>query len=164
MHTICDYLTDDHKRCEALFVQVGTDVMQRDWQAAGTGFAQFRSMLTAHIEMEESYLFPAFEKAMQDCGGPLAIMRRDHQHLRGLVDRMDLALQRQEATDFALHAESYTILIRQHSMMEEEMLYPLLDRAMAGGAARLVDAMREARAADPAPLMPPAPDTPHPHR
>jgi hemerythrin-like domain-containing protein len=162
MPTICDFLTDDHQRCAALFARVGNDVARRDWQAAVTGFAQFRAMLTAHIEMEEGILFPAFEKTMRDADGPLAIMHRDHQRLRGLIDRMDLALQRHGATDFILHAESYAILNREHSMMEEEMLYPLLDRALSGGAARLVDAMREARAADQATLL--TPNSPQPHR
>jgi hypothetical protein len=44
--------------------------------------------------------------------------------------------------------------------MEEDMLYPLLDRALADDAAGLIDRMRKARAAGPGALDPPGAATP----
>lgn len=147
MDTICDFLSCDHRRCEELCAQVGTAVARRDWSEADSAFIQFHGLLRSHIEIEERFLFPAFEKAVSQAAGPLALLRLEHQRIGGLLDRMQQALQRREADDFLLHIESFMLLNQDHGMKEEDILYKLLDRIMAGRSASLVNAMCAARAA-----------------
>lgn len=147
METICDFLTGDHRRCDDLFAQVETSVTRKDWPRADGDFLRFHRLLASHIEIEERILFPAFDNALQNAAGPLAMLQVEHQRLRGLLERMQQALLRRDAVDFMLHAESYVLLNHDHGIKEEGMLYRLLDRAMAGAAGRIVAAMCEARAA-----------------
>lgn len=143
METICDYLIFDHKRCDALFVQAETSIGKRNWQEAETRFRHFYDALEQHLRMEENVLFPAFGQAMHNADGPLSILRVEHQRIRGILNRMSDALKRLDQIDFLLHAETFTILMQQHSLKEEDMLYPLLDRSAPDKRNRIVHAMRE---------------------
>lgn len=147
MKTICEFLACDHRRCDELFAQIETAIARKDWPDTDAAFFQFRRLLISHIAIEERFLFPAFKEAVQHAAGPLAMLRLEHQHLSGLLDRMQQALLRREANDFMLHIESYMLLNQEHGMKEEEILYKLLDRVMAGRANALVNAMCAARAA-----------------
>ena len=64
--------------------------------------------------------------------------------MRGLVARLDDALRRRDPGDFILHAETLTILTQQHGLKEDEMMYPLLDRILAGKGQHIVEALQEA--------------------
>ncbi len=144
MQTICDFLMYDHQRCDQLFVQAETSVAQREWQQAEAHFQLFLSAFTRHVKMEESILFPAFEESIRHAAGPIEMLRMEHRRITGIVERIHDALLRRELADFILHAETFTILTQQHSMKEEEMLYPLLDRILAGNTHHIVSAMRNA--------------------
>lgn len=144
MNTICDYLVFDHKRCNDLFMLLETSIGGRDWAAAESCFQSFHSALRTHISMEERVLFPAFGKTMPLSYSAIAMLRDEHRQIAGIVDRMAAALGRRDTTDFLLHAETFTILSQQHSMKEEDMLYPLLDKVvMAETRNAILDAMRE---------------------
>jgi hemerythrin-like domain-containing protein len=143
MDTICDYLVFDHKRCDDLFTQVESSIIERNWKDAEANFHYFHDVLKQHIRMEEKVLFPAFEQAIDHSDGPVSMLRMEHSQIRGIVDRMSEALSRLDAIDFLLHSETFTILMQQHSMKEEEMLYPLLDRALDGKCDKIIRAMAE---------------------
>ena len=57
-------LSDDHKRCDALFAQCEAAVLEQHWVAAAACHAQFCRAVDAHLAAEESVLFPAFESAI----------------------------------------------------------------------------------------------------
>ena len=141
MKTICEYLAQEHLRCDRLFAKVESCIAQRDWRNADQHFRLFEDAMGRHIVMEESILFPAFINAVSGASAPIAMLRTEHQRLKAIFERFEDSLQRQDLRDFALHADSYVLLVRQHSMKEEEMLYPLLDRILADSRERIVDAM-----------------------
>lgn len=143
MGNICDYLVCDHKRCDDLFARVETSVALKEWQQAENDFQLFDNALVRHIRVEESVLFPAFEKAIRGSGAPIAMLRVEHQRVRAVIDRLYDALCRYDPVDFILHTETFTLLMQQHNMKEEDMLYPLLDRILGGRAAEIVSTMRE---------------------
>lgn len=130
MGTICDYLLLDHKRCDDFFAYLEESVGRHDWKEAETRFRQFHDALKQHMRMEEKVLFPAFEQAIRDSGGPITMLRMEHGRIRGIIDRMADAVGRTDTADFLLHAETFTLLLQQHSLKEEEMLYPLLDKIL----------------------------------
>ena len=70
MRTICEYLAHDHKRCDELFLKVESGIARRDWVQAERDFEDFRQAWRGHIDSEESIVFPALEKAINQCGRP----------------------------------------------------------------------------------------------
>lgn len=143
MDTICEYLRFDHKRCDDLFAQADTSIAQRDWNNALAHFRQFHDALRQHIRMEEKILFPAFEQIIPGSSGPIAILRMEHVQIHGIISRMSEAIERFDTVDYVLHAETLTLLMQQHTMKEDDMLYPLLDKALAAKRNTIIRAMAE---------------------
>lgn len=144
MQSICAYLAHDHKRCDDLFLKVETSIAQHDWVQAESDFQDFCLAWLGHIDSEERIVFPALEKAIFNAAVPLAMLRLEHERMRGLVARLDDALRRHAPADFLLHAETLTILAQQHGLKEDEMMYPLLDKILAGKGQHIVAALQEA--------------------
>ena len=144
MQSICEYLAHDHKRCDALFLKVESGIARRDWVQAERDFEDFRLAWLGHIESEESIVFPALEKVIRNAAVPIAMLRMEHERMRGLVARLEDAVRRRDRGDFILHAETLTILTQQHGLKEDEMMYPLLDRILAGKGQHIVEALQEA--------------------
>ena len=82
--------------------------------------------------MEEEVLFPAFEEETGMTGGPTAMMRAEHRELRSLVRRVQDALTHREVEAWLGSSEMLRILAQQHDLKEEGVLYPMMDRALAG--------------------------------
>ena len=143
MESICAYLRHDHQRCDELLGQAETSVAQRDWEAAIDNLGRFQDMLRRHIRMEESVLLPAFEQTLSGGAGPAAILRAEHRQIDGIVDRMRDAIERSDPADYVLHAETLTLLMQQHALKEEDMLYPLLDRVLARKRDKVICAMMQ---------------------
>lgn len=144
MQTICNYLMHDHKRCDELFMHVETAIAQKDWPQTELAFQRFTEAMLGHLDSEESVVFPAFEKALPDAASPIPMLRMEHQRIKGIVARMEDALCRQDHCDLIMHAETFTILMQQHTMKEEDMLYPLLDRILQGNTQHIVSALHDA--------------------
>jgi len=145
MQTICEYLAYDHQRCDDLFLKVENGIAQRDWVQAESDFQDFCHAWLGHIDSEESIVFPALEKVTSNAAIPIAMLRMEHERMRGLVARLTDALGRHDPADFLKHAETLTILGQQHGLKEEEMLYPLLDRILPGNNVQhIVATLREA--------------------
>lgn len=143
MDTICDFLKHDHQRCDDLFYQTETSIAQRNWKAAIDSFRSFQDVLRLHIRMEEKILLPAFEQTLDGGADPVAMLRSEHKQINGIVNRMWDAIQRFDPAEYVLHAETLTLLMQQHTLKEEEMLYPLLDRALACKRSKIINAMAE---------------------
>lgn len=141
MKTICEYLAEEHLRCDRLFARVETCIASRDWAKAAEQFRNFEDALGRHILMEEGILFPAFANAVSNASAPIGMLRTEHQRLKAIMERLADSIQCESVRDFTLHADSYVLLIQQHNMKEEEMLYPFLDRVLADSRGRVVDAM-----------------------
>lgn len=143
MDTICAYLKHDHQRCDDLFSQAETSIAQRNWKSAIDHFRKYQDVLRQHIRMEERILLPAFEQTLEGGSEPVAMLRMEHRQINGIINRMWEAVQRFDAIDYVLHAETLTLLMQQHTLKEEEMLYPLLDRALASKRSKIISAMAE---------------------
>lgn len=141
MKTISDYLGTDHKRCDELFAVAERSVDQDDWEQAKVAFQRFSEAQLRHLAMEETILFPAFEKATDSTDGPTNVMRSEHKQILGIMEQMDDAIARLDASDFFGHAETLNIMLQQHNMKEESMLYPMTDRALSAKCHEIIDAM-----------------------
>jgi len=140
------YLAEDHDRCDDLFERSQKEVLERRWDQAAASFAGFRKALERHLAMEEAVLFAAVESAR--CGpiGPTQQMRVEHLDMRDLIDEMAEAAERRDADDFAGSAETLRVLMRQHNLKEEQVLYPMVERILGADGARVLADMQRIEA------------------
>ena len=139
---IREYMSADHRRCDAHFVATEEAVLAGDWHAASAAFDRYGDALDAHLAMEEEVLFPAFEAETGMTGGPTAMMRAEHRELRALLRRVEDALAHHEVDAWLGSSELLRILAQQHDLKEEGVLYPMMDRALAGRQDALLARMR----------------------
>ncbi|TFW01805.1 hemerythrin domain-containing protein [Oxalobacteraceae bacterium OM1] len=143
MSPITTFLETDHADCDALFDQAEACVSRNAWEEAATALRSFEVALRRHFAMEEEILFPAFEAATGSTAGPTAVMRSEHAQLRNILDAAGDAVQSRDADAFFGAAETLQIMMGQHNMKEEGILYPMADRALVAQADELVAAMQE---------------------
>lgn len=132
-----------HKHCDELFADAESAVAAQEWTRAKMLLGAFHNDLETHFRTEEEVVFPAFEAATGMAGGPTQMMRYEHAQMRELLDRMEDALRQQDKDAFAGDAETLLILMQQHNMKEENILYPMIDRSLAGQAGALGPVLRE---------------------
>lgn len=142
MESISQFLTDDHHRCDALYAQAEAAVGAAHWDAAGDGFARFRTALLRHFKMEEETLFPAFEAASGLVFGPTAVMRLEHAQMRELLNGMARAVDDRDREAYLGIAETLLVLMQQHNFKEERVLYPMTDSTFGADADALLDRMQ----------------------
>ena len=139
-------LPDHHRHCDDLFVAAEDSVQSGDWTAAAPAFARFRDQMQAHFEAEEGLLFPAFEAATGMSAGPTRMMRHEHDQMRGLLAQLAAACDARDSQGYGGAAETLLMLMQQHNMKEENILYPMCDQSLGDEAERLgakLDAMLE---------------------
>jgi len=135
-------LTDDHKHCDDLFA-AAEQAAGRDAAAAQAAFARFREAMLAHFAGEEEILFPAFEARTGMRMGPTQVMRSEHAQMRELMDDAVDLLAAGKSDDFLGQAETLLIMMQQHNMKEENVLYPMCDQHLAGDAEALGRQLRD---------------------
>lgn len=142
MTTISDFLVPDHKRCDSLFAAAESAASQGDWDGAKSGYGQFKDALLHHFAMEEEVLFPAFENRTGMKQGPTSVMRSEHRQMTELLNQMYSALARKDANAYLGDADTLLIIMQQHNIKEEQMLYQMADQALAGELDGLLERMR----------------------
>lgn len=135
--SLTELMHHHHKFCDDQFAEAEAAVSAGDWRGGGVLLENFRANLEAHFGTEEEVLFPAFESATGMTGGPTQMMRFEHAQMRDLLDRMRSAVQVKDASSFAGAAETLLILMQQHNMKEENILYPMCDQALGAQGAQL---------------------------
>lgn len=140
--TIRDFLMEDHRHCDDLFAAAEQSANAGDLAAAGAAFGQFRDAVFRHFAGEEQTLFPAFEARTGMSMGPTQVMRMEHAQMRELIDAAVDALQDGNSDEFFGQAETLLIMMQQHNMKEENVLYPMCDQHLADSSALLVERLQ----------------------
>jgi len=130
-------LPQHHKHCDDLFIAAEASAEQGDWPVVATSFHRFREQMEAHFSAEENLLFPAFESATGMTGGPTEMMRYEHGQMRGLLEQLATATAAHDKDAYAGVAETLLMLMQQHNMKEENILYPMCDQALGSQAETL---------------------------
>ena len=138
MASIRHFMTDDHRQCDDFFAAVEQAVAQGKLPAGLAAFEHFSAAVLAHFDAEEKTLFPAFERATGMMGGPTQVMRMEHAQMRDLMATAVESLRAGEAEDYLGQAETLLIMMQQHNMKEENILYPMCDQHLAADLAALV--------------------------
>ena len=141
MSTILDFLGRDHHTCDDLFASAEEAVGQKNWGGAHTLFDQFQRTILHHLAMEENVLFPAFEAHTGNTMGPTQVMRMEHEQMRGLIQEMARAVAKTNYEAYLGLSETLNMLMQQHNLKEENMLYPMTDQMLGGERDSLIHAM-----------------------
>jgi hemerythrin-like domain-containing protein len=140
---ILEFMRDDHRECDRFYAEAEAALMAKDTEKGKEAFKRFTEATLHHFDKEEKELFPAFEKRTGMMGGPTQMMRYEHQQLRSLLESMRVALDENRINDFFGAGEPMMIMLQQHNMKEEQMLYPISDRVLGSDAERMVQTLRE---------------------
>ena len=127
---ISSYLRAEHRECDEIFAAAEKSVIEGNFEQAEKQFLLFSNDTLTHFKKEEEELFPTFEEVTGNTEGPTKIMRYEHEQMRGLIGKMAGALESKEKDAYLSIAESMMILLQQHNMKEEQMLYAMCDRAI----------------------------------
>lgn len=131
MHEIRDFMTNHHRFCDGILAAVDQAVADGAWKLARTAFDRFQDALLNHFTAEESVLFPAFEQRTGMYLGPTQVMRGEHAQMRQLLAAAASSLAESDANDYAGNAETLLIMMQQHNVKEENVLYPMCDQQLA---------------------------------
>ncbi len=130
METISRYLGHEHEHCDTLFADAENAVASRDWARAAELFGVFETDTLKHFAREEEVLFPAFEGRSGMRFGPTEVMRDEHAQMRTVLEAMAAALANRQGDGYLGFSETLLMLMRQHNMKEEQVLYPMAEQAL----------------------------------
>jgi iron-sulfur cluster repair protein YtfE (RIC family) len=143
-------LQHHHRHCDELLADAEKSAMAARWPECTDACARFRQELEAHFETEEQVLFPAFEAATGSRMGPTRVMAMEHAQMRSLLEALGHAVAARDADGFAGATDTLLIMMQQHNMKEENILYPMCDQALAAQLLPLGDELAK-RCAAPCP-------------
>ena len=86
--------------------------------------------LASHARLEDELLFTALEPRLGAQGGPLAMMRTEHDEIEGGLSRLPGLEGLAEAQDLLLHVVR---VARGHFAKEEQVLYPMAEQVLGAG-------------------------------
>jgi len=144
MTTIAEYMTGDHRHCDEILATLEEAVNKEEWDRAGELTSSFVAAMEHHITMEEEVLFPAFEQKTGMTSGPTMIMREEHKQMRNLFLQLQWALDGKEGDEFLDTTETLLVLMQQHNMKEEGILYPMCDQHLGQETDAVLTRMRQA--------------------
>lgn len=142
MDTISRFMSEDHQLCDELFSSAEASVDEEDWDAAARRTRAYVDTMVKHFAMEEEVLFPAFEESTGEAGGPTAVMRGEHEQMRDLFLGLEEALERRDKDAYLGVSETLLIMMQQHNLKEQQILYPLSDDLLGGDVDDVMDRMR----------------------
>lgn len=121
---ITDALKDEHRilraRLDSLERLLDTDASLSDLRAAAL---QLSGGLQSHAHFENDLLFPALEVHI-GAGGPLAVMRAEHEEIERGVAALSAGQSAEEARETLAQVLE---VARSHFAKEDEVLFPMAE-------------------------------------
>jgi len=141
---ISQYMKSEHRECDNDFANAEGLVAEEKWDEAQKAYLVFANETLSHFKKEEEVLFPEFEKQTGSAQGPTQVMVFEHEQVRGLIGKLADSIEKQDRDAYLSLAESMMILLQQHNMKEEQMLYAMCDRVIpADTRGELIESMKE---------------------
>ena len=142
MNTISSFLTTDHRACDEEFANLENAVASQNWEKSQEQLNKFISDLTHHFSMEEKVMFPAFEDATGMTQGPTMVMRIEHEQMKQLLNSLQEDVNKKDKDHFFGVSESLMMLMQQHNMKEEQMLYKMADMHLGTLVSKVIEDMK----------------------
>ena len=119
-------MTQEHRACDAEFAKIEECVNAGDFEKAKAAFEVFKTHTLKHFAQEEELPFVKFIEATGMSGGPVELMTFEHNQMRGLLEQIQDSLEKGDEEAFFGLSDSMMILLQQHNMKEEQMLYNMI--------------------------------------
>ncbi|MBK7982195.1 MAG: hemerythrin domain-containing protein [Candidatus Competibacteraceae bacterium] len=142
MVAIAGFLAAEHRCCDERFALTEEAAQADELERCRKEFQQFQATMALHFRKEEEALFPTFEQVSGNSMGPTRVMRLEHQQMRETLAEMSSTLGGGDLGEFLGQAETLLILMQQHNIKEEQILYPMCDRIFGAEAGAVIEAMR----------------------
>jgi len=127
---LAEHFEHDHRDCDERWAAVEA-AAEAGGDGLGGAWRRFERSIRTHLRMEEEVLFPAFEAAASMRGaGPTYVMRMEHEQMRAVLDRMGAAAASGAVNALLDHGDTLNLLVQQHNMKEEGMLYPMCEQVL----------------------------------
>ncbi len=140
MSTIKEYLTNDHRKCDEIFAKM-EEGANNSLESAKELAEEFVADMERHFQMEERVMFLEFETKTGMTQGPTAMMRQEHTQMRALMQQLLEAIDAGNKEKFFGLSETLMILLQQHNMKEEQMLYTMAQQHLSAESDRIVEMM-----------------------
>ncbi len=128
---LAGFFMQDHRDCDARWAKLEELLDGGDTDATAQAWQEFDDSMRRHLAMEEDILFPAFDsRSGMGGGGPTAMMRMEHQQMRGLLDQIGAAMSSGDTEEALDLGDTLLMLIQQHNVKEEGMLYPMAENML----------------------------------
>ncbi|HJX11123.1 MAG TPA: hemerythrin domain-containing protein [Candidatus Binatia bacterium] len=144
MKSLNELLTHDHRHCDQLLAAAEAAAGDGNFTPALVEFGRLRDALDRHMSAEENILFPAFEEKSGNTSGPTQVMREEHKMMRDLFNEMNTALEQRRAQDYLGFSETLLILLQQHNVKEENVLYPMAEQVLGSAQEAVFTALQAA--------------------
>ncbi|MEN8146503.1 MAG: hemerythrin domain-containing protein [Campylobacterota bacterium] len=131
MTSIKEFMTKDHRECDDTFAEMEQKANSEGLAAAKELYAKMSQEIEHHFQMEERVIFPAFEEKTGMTEGPTQMMRMEHAQMRSLIQEIGEAIDNDDKDRFFGLTETMMIMVQQHNMKEEQMLYTMIQQHMA---------------------------------
>ncbi|MEA2111338.1 MAG: hemerythrin domain-containing protein [Campylobacterota bacterium] len=141
MADIRTFLTQDHRECDVHFSAMENIANAGTLADATEMYKKFAEATEHHFQMEERVMFPAFEQKTGMLQGPTQMMRQEHTQIRGLINEISEAIEADDRDKFFGLTETMMIMLQQHNMKEEQMLYSMAQQHLNADAALIIDMM-----------------------
>ncbi|MDH3382112.1 MAG: hemerythrin domain-containing protein [Flavobacteriaceae bacterium] len=129
--SLFSFMDLDHKRCDRLYAAGESLIFDNKKEEGVERIKEFIVGMLRHFLIEESLLFPAFEENTGMVQGPTSMMRMEHEQMTGLLAQMAAAANDNEYDSITGVGETLVVLMQQHNVKEEGMLYPMMDQHLA---------------------------------
>ncbi len=132
MKSIEQIMQHDHERLDALLEAGAKKLQEGQWHESTELLEQFRyGIEDCHMVVEETLLFPAFEKHSGNADHPLTtLLCKGHQDLRIFIQEMQEAISSQDTEEYDAILSTVRALLKLHDNKEETELYPYLSAAL----------------------------------
>ena len=124
---ITDALLGEHAVFYALFTHLEQSLPAADSLIlVNSQAAMLASGLASHANLEEDLLFKTLERQMGP-GGPLAVMRMEHEEIEQSLERLSGVKELDQARELLSYVVSTA---REHFAKEENILFPLASQTL----------------------------------
>lgn len=130
MRTDIPHLVSEHRECDELLHRAEQAISEGQLTEALVLLNRFSIMLNRHLLEEEQDWFPAFEKQTGMTSGPTMVMRTEHADIRDMAAQASSAANAGQTEEALAAIDTLNVLLQQHNVKEENILYPMLERVL----------------------------------
>jgi iron-sulfur cluster repair protein YtfE (RIC family) len=124
--SITTTMTGDHRRMEGTLAEAARLLAAGLVAEGRAAVDRLDADMRLHLQAEEDLIFPVFE-ARAGIAGPVAVMRREHRAIEAHLGAVMVALDRMDAASAQDRLRRLAVLLTDHHLKEERILYPKTD-------------------------------------